>query len=446
MTIAGALPYEKFQQIIDDELAEAKKLIQAGTKRTEVYKIRCEKNAKGAAEKPDRPERPRPEEDKTVWNVPVSEGDPIKGPATALVTLVMFSDFQCPYCKRVEDTVAQVEKEYKDKVRVVWKDNALPFHKRARPAATLAQVAYEEKGDKGFWDAHNALFESAPKLEDADLEAVAKKIGLSWDKVKKAIDDDKYAAKLQASADLAKKLNANGTPHFFANGVRIKGAQPFDAFKKVIDAQLAVADALVKKGIAPDKVYEEIMKGAEEPGVKKVDPPTADNPFKGGAAAKLVIQQFSDFQCPYCRRVEETVDQIQKTYGNKVKIVWRNMPLPFHKDARPAAEAACEAFAQKGADGFWKFHNKLFEAAGSGGVGRDVLEKIAQEIGLDMNKFKKALDENTHKDKIEADIAAAKKAGISGTPAFVIGTQFLSGAQPFDAFKKAIDEELKKVK
>jgi protein-disulfide isomerase len=448
VTLSGAQPFDKFKEVIDAQLAEAQKLIASGTKPSEVYVTLTNKNQKAAPERPDS-KREAPEEDTSVWKVPVNADDPVKGPKDALVTLIIFSDYQCPFCKRVEDTLKQVLEAYPNDVRIVWKDNALPFHPRAKPAAVLGRIAYEKKGDKGFWEAHNALFESAPKLEDDDLKAIAEKLGLSWDTVKAAIDNpnSKQNQKIDQSMDQAADFQARGTPHFFINGVRLSGAQPLDKFKAAIDAQLAKAKALVAKGVPKAKIYEEITKEGKEPEApekKELPAPDASSPFKGGANAKVVIQEFSEFQCPFCKRVTPTLKELEKEYGNKIKIVWRHLPLPFHKDAPLAAEAAQEAFAQKGNAGFWAMHDKLFEAQGSeGAFSRENLEKYAGEIGLDVAKFKAALDSNKHKAKVDADAEIASKAGINGTPGFVINGYYLSGAQPTAAFKKIINKALK---
>jgi protein-disulfide isomerase len=291
------------------------------------------------------------------------------------------------------------------------------------------------------------MFASAPKLEDADLKAVSEKVGISWDAVKTAIDQNKFADKIDQSMDLASDFQARGTPHFFINGVRLSGAQPLDKFKTVIDEQLAIAKGLVAKGTPKSKIYEEVTKNGKEPPPperKMVAAPDASSPFKGGANAKVVIQEFSEFQCPFCKRVGPTLKEIEKEYGNRVKIVWRHLPLPFHKDAPLASEAAQEVFAQKGNAAFWQFHDKLFESQGSaGGLERANLEKIAQEVGVDMTKFKAALDTHKHKAKVEADAKIGNEAGINGTPAFVINGYYLSGAQPAAAFKKIINKALK---
>ena len=449
VTLSGAQPFDKFKEIIDQQLAEAKKLVASGTKPTDVYVALTNKNQQAQPEQAKKPAaKGAPEEDdKSVWKVPVLADDPIRGPKDALVTMIVFSEFQCPFCKRVEDTLKQVTEAYPNDVRLVWKDNTLPFHNRAKPAAILGRVAYSKKGDKGFWDAHDAMFASAPKLEDDDLKAVSEKLGLGWDTVKTAIDQNKYTDKLDQSMDLASDFQARGTPHFFINGVRLSGAQPFEKFKALIDEQLNLAKAVVAKGTPKAKVYEEITKNGKEPPPpekKQIAAPDASSPFKGGANAKVVIQEFSEFQCPFCKRVGPAIKEIEKEYGNRIKIVWRHLPLPFHKEAPLAAEAAQEMFAQKGNAAFWQFHDKLFESqAAPGGLERANLEKIAQELGADMTKFKAALDTNKHKAKVNADAKAGNDAGINGTPAFVINGYYLSGAQPAAAFKKIINKALK---
>jgi protein-disulfide isomerase len=448
VTLSGAQPFDKFKEVIDQQLAEAKKLVGSGTKPADVYVALTNKNQQAQPNQPKKPAKEAPEEDdKSVWKVPVFPDDPIRGPKDALVTMILFSEFQCPFCKRVEDTLKQVSEAYPNDVRIVWKDNTLPFHNRAKPAAILGRVAYAKKGDKGFWDAHDAMFASAPKLEDDDLKAISEKLGLGWDTVKTAIDQNKYTDKLDQSMDLAADFQARGTPHFFVNGVRLSGAQPFDKFKALIDEQLTLAKAVVAKGTPKAKVYEEITKNGKEPPPpekKQVALPDASSPFKGGANAKVVIQEFSEFQCPFCKRVGPTLKEIEKEYGNRIKIVWRHLPLPFHKEAPLASEAAQEMFAQKGNAAFWQFHDKLFESqATPGGLERANLEKIAQELGADMTKFKAALDTNKHKAKVDADAKAGNDAGINGTPAFVINGYYLSGAQPAAAFKKIINKALK---
>lgn len=443
--LSGAQPFDKFKETIDKELSKAQAKIASGVSKDKIYVEMSKENFKAPAPKKDDEEEGEKEDTKTVWKVPVGNS-PVLGKKDAPVTIIEFSDFQCPYCKRVEDTLKKVTETYADKVRLVWKHEPLPFHPRAEPAAELSLEARAQKGEKGFWDAHHKLFEIQPKLEDADLEKAAADLGLSVDKVKAAIKDKKYKKEIDADAELGDDVQASGTPHFFINGRRLVGAQPFEKFQKMIDEELKKFEDQKGKVKAAD-YYDSLMKeakGAPEPEKKVAPPVPAGSPYKGGEKAKVVIQEWSDFQCPFCGRVEGTVNEILKNYGDKVKFVWRDKPLPMHQDAPLAGEAAREALKQKGSDGFWKMHDKMFQNQQK--LKREDLEGYAKEIGLDEAKFKAALDSHVHKAAMDVDDKAGTDIGISGTPAFLINGYYVSGAQPYQKFKKLIDRALAEAK
>jgi protein-disulfide isomerase len=447
VTLSGAQPFERFKAVIDEQLKLADEMVKKGTAKKDVSAKLTKQNFKDAPAPDQADKKQPPADDTTVWKVPVADDDPSRGPKDALVTIVMWSDYQCPFCGRVEPTLKQLEEKFGKDLRVVWKDNALPFHKEAKPAATLARAAYEKGGDDLYWKAHDLLFENQKTLGTETYKTIASKLGLSPDAVLKAIQENKYAAKIDASMDLATELNARGTPHFFINGRRLSGAQPLPKFEELVNAQLKIAQDLVKAGTPRANVYAELMKkakGPQEPEKREVAAPTKDNPSKGKPNAKVVIQIFSDFECPFCSRVLPTIKELEEQYGDQVQFVWRNMPLPFHKAAVPAAEAAQEVYVQKGADAFWKYHDLLF--ANQKALLQPDLEKHAQTLGVDMDKFKKALETRVHQKQVEKDMEVARKAGVSGTPAFTINGYFLSGAQPAGAFKKLIDLALKEGK
>ncbi len=445
VSVSGAQPLEKFVEVIDAQLEKARALAERGVPATQIYPKLVDDQLEEAPA--PTAERTPPPPDLTVWKIPVYPDDPKRGGRAPLVTIVEFSDFQCPFCKRVNPTLERVLQEYGDDVQIVWKDNPLGFHPRAVPAARLARTAYQSLGDAGFWKVHDALFLSQPALEDADLIRIGRDAGLSEWRAKQALTTTTHEKKMDQSADLSQDFNARGTPHFFVNGVRVKGAQPFHEFKRVIDEQLAKANALLANGVPRTQIYAVTMKGAQAPpppATKNVGPPPADAPSRGNPKARVVIQVFSDFQCPFCSRVEPTLDEVLQKHGRDVRIVWRHLPLPFHKDAPLAAEAAIEVYRQKGDTAFWKYHEKLFAGQKSPGLSRQNLEQYAVEIGgIDLDEFQAALDTRRHKARVEADIEVARKAGISGTPASVVNTTFVSGAQPYGAFRKAIHQALK---
>jgi len=235
--MVGAEPLEVFKEIIDSQLAAAKNLIASGTPARQVYALLSAMNAADALAKL---------EDKTEWSVPVLKSDPARGPASAPVTLVLFSDFQCPSCRRVDGTLARLEWKYGTNLRVVWKDYPQPFHDRALLAAVLARVALYQNGTKGFWQAHRALFAGQEDLSDRALKSIAKGLKLPWVRVQTAHDKGRFNRVFKESEDLAKMLKVNGTPCAFVNGQRLAGAVPFEKFVEVIDSKLAKARAMAE--------------------------------------------------------------------------------------------------------------------------------------------------------------------------------------------------------
>lgn len=165
---------------------------------------------------------------------------------------------------------------------------------------------------------------------------------------------------------------------------------------------------------------------------------TAGRPERGGGAkATVTIVEFSDYQCPFCKRGEDSVQKVIDTYGDKVRVVFRNYPLPFHERARPAAEASLCANAQ---GKFWEYNKKLF--ANQNALGDDNLKQYAKDLGLDTAKFDECYAKKPYSADIDKDLADGVMAGVNGTPAFFINGRSLSGAQPFEKFKEVIDEEL----
>jgi len=394
-------------------------------------------SAPSVAQRPTTPQsRPRLA-DSTVFRLPI-EDSPVRGPADALVTLVEFSDYQCPYCRQAHATVSQVEKKYAGKLRLVMKQFPLPFHPQARPAA-LAAIAAGMQGR--YWEMHDRLFAS-PQLDPDTLERYAKEIGLDVARWKRDQQDPKVAAIIQRDMDLATNVNVSGTPAFFVNGRRLPGgAAPLDAFTALIDEEMAKAELLVRQGTPAAQVYARIQEKAvasaiPPPVVKKVDAP-ADLPSFGPPMAKVTIVEWSDFQCPYCARSAPLVEQIRQAYPKDVRFVFRNYPLPMHPDAPLAARAGVAAQAQ---GKFWQMHDWMY--AHQHELDRASLEKAAVSLGMDLGKFKAALDSPATEARVTADMQAAQGAGVSATPTFFVNGREHVGGMPFDSLKGEIDKEI----
>jgi protein-disulfide isomerase len=164
------------------------------------------------------------------------DGAPFVGAPDAPVTIVEFSDFHCPFCQRAEDTIGQILSRYGDRVRVIWRDYPVDnLHPQARKAHEAARCA----ADQGkFWPYQKALFAGSPKQPD-QLPAVAQDTGLDLASFKECVAGGKHQAAVQKDVEEGKRLDVTGTPTFFINGRVLVGAQPLEAFVRVIDDELA---------------------------------------------------------------------------------------------------------------------------------------------------------------------------------------------------------------
>ncbi|RIK99317.1 MAG: hypothetical protein DCC71_20480 [Proteobacteria bacterium] len=164
-----------------------------------------------------------------------------------------------------------------------------------------------------------------------------------------------------------------------------------------------------------------------------------DAPIRGDQNAQVTIVAFSDFQCPFCNRVNPTLAKLLETYPGKVRVAFKHMPLRIHPDA-PAAHAAAEAAHRQGK--FWEMYDLIF--ANQRELSPAKFREYAQQLGLDLAKFDKDVADAAVKQKIDADMKEADKLGVAGTPAFFINGKYLSGAQPYENFQKLVDEALAK--
>jgi protein-disulfide isomerase len=180
--------------------------------------------------------------------------------------------------------------------------------------------------------------------------------------------------------------------------------------------------------------------GPKRPDPKEVyDIKLGDSPVRGSDSAKITIVEWADFQCPFCVRVNPTLEQIEKEYGDKVRFAFKHLPLSMHAKARGAHQAA-EAAHRQGK--FWEMHDRIF--ASPKDLSPATYLRYANEMGLDIDRYNSDYSSTSVRKAIDENLAAATKLGVSGTPSFFVNGRFLSGAQPYGSFARVIDEELAK--
>lgn len=166
-----------------------------------------------------------------------------------------------------------------------------------------------------------------------------------------------------------------------------------------------------------------------------------DLPSRGPANAEVTLQVFSDFECPFCAKAAPALNALAADYGARLRIVFRNYPLPAHRHARLAAAAALEVYVQRGGAAFFRMHDALF-AASPAGLDGGVLERLAAAEKVDPTRFRRALTSGAHDARIDADMAAGDLAGIEGTPAFLVNDWYGFGAFPYPILHAAVARAL----
>ena len=173
----------------------------------------------------------------------------------------------------------------------------------------------------------------------------------------------------------------------------------------------------------------------------RVPRPNAANPSLGAPNAPVVIQIWSDFECPFCADMQPVLSELLTSYAGRVRLVWHDYPLPMHMHARLAANAGREAYAQGGASAFWKFHDAVYTAP-EGQLSADKLSEFGKRAGLDDARLQAALTSQRHDAEITEDVNSGNAIGVEGTPAFLVNDYFFVGSVPLEILRVIVDRAL----
>jgi protein-disulfide isomerase len=301
-------------------------------------------------------------------------------------------------------------------------------------AITAGEV--EEAAKKDLTKLNNDYTRNAYQARRGALESLIVKRLVAAQAKAKGVDEEAFVDG-EISARIQKPAEAEVKAFFDKNQDKMRGA-PYEMMKPRIEEYLTNQ----KKSEVGQKYIEElktknkvaILLAEPEPDRVQVE---AKGPSMGPNDAKVTIVEFSDFQCPFCSRAKETVDKVMTDYKGKVRLVFRDYPLPFHDKATKAAEAGQCANDQKK---FWEMHDYMF--ANQSGLDVDKLKAAAKTKGLDAKKFDECLDTGKFASSVQENLKAGQALGVEGTPHFFINGRVLSGAQPYEKFKEVIDSEL----
>jgi len=240
----------------------------------------------------------------------------------------------------------------------------------------------------------------------------------------------------EVSAKISPVTDQEIETYYQANKTRYPG----DNYRQTIQSQLENQrrGARQQAFIQALRAQANIVINLKPPPIYRADVSAGGAPIRGSANAPVTIIEFSDFHCPYCKKVQPTLSRILSEYGDRVRLAYRDFPLDqLHPSARKAAEAARCANDQ---GKFWEFHDKLY--GGGTDASPETLTRLGREIDMDVVAFQQCLSTGKHRSDIDRDIQEASSLGVTGTPGFFINGRLISGAQPYEGFAQVINEEL----
>lgn len=370
----------------------------------------------------------------------------VKGDPNAPVTIIEFTDYQCPFCQRhAQETLPTIMEEMVDAGQVYYILKDLPLeniHPAARAAANAARCA----GDQGaYWEMHEALFANQSQWGSGETDTnqslidLGVSLGLDEASFTACVANQTYDSQVMDNQQEALSLGVGGTPFFFVNGYPLDGARPLEHFQ--IAVRLASEGTLAEAYVSQSPPTPSAPPTPSGP----VDV-SLDNGFGiGDPNAPVQIVEFTDYQCPFCNRHHlQTYPQLLEQYINtgQVYYVVKDFPLTsIHPQAFLASEAAWCAGEQRAQA---EMADLLFATQGEWGSDEaaNLFTEYAGTLGLDAAAFRECLDSGKYTDVVDSNLQQGIGLGITGTPTFFINGNILVGAYPIDAFAQAIEQAL----
>jgi protein-disulfide isomerase len=311
------------------------------------------------------------------------------------VEIVLFSDFQCPFCAQFARSVRELQTAGVEGVTttVTFRHFPLVIHPKAL-LAHRAAVAAAEQGK--FWEMHDLLFANQHRAQRGDLLGYAGTLGLDVERFRRDLDSDRIEQIIEADKADGQQRRVNGTPTFYVNGREYSGNRSFDQLKQIIQA--------------------------EQRRVRVLSEISDSSMSRGPADAPVTLEVFADLESPVSRPAVSVLNDLMKRYPSEIRLQFRNFPLAFHPRAALAHEAAVVA-AKDGR--FWEFAGYLLDHPDSSSQ-RDLIA-LAGRLGLDETAFAATLSDHRYAARVDADLQAGLRKGIRGSPAILVNGRRIDG-------------------
>ena len=363
--------------------------------------------------------------------LPLGEA-PFLGRGAAKVTMVLFTEFQCQYSRRVLGSLMELFEGYEDgDLRLVFMNFPLDLHPLAVPAAKAALAAHEQ-GE--FWAYHDLLFNNQNRFEPESLLEYAETLGLQMHAFRDAMSREEYDDRITNEQSVGAQLGVRGTPSFLINGRLVMGSKSAADFRQIVDEEIHEANALIAAGVPLTEIHR--MRVEANLTGEDVNHPAEATVTESGAA-RVQLAVFADFTDPRYQPLAQTLSRLMAELGESLDVSFTSVV----DVSDPRAVLTSAAFRAAQAQERWpEFHAALVETGDA--VDRETLLAVAQTIGLDLDLFLQVLDDQSSAQLAQAELEVAQRRGVVATPAVFIGGQRLVGSVPYGDLRELIDAEL----
>ena len=375
--------------------------------------------------------------------LPVLGSEPIWGTRNATLTWVVFGDLDCPHTRRAWRALEIVKASFGDDLRIVFRHRPLREHPNALEAARVLAGLAQRRGSRAFFDVLHRVAQGEASLTPEHLAAELEAAGYGDLKLSELRAEGEHA--VSVDLQLAGQFAVKSTPFSFLNGLPIDGERSALELEPLLFGEQRSATWLSAAGVPAAALYatrtSTNLIGVGDTAEARQCAPVGNSPAIGPADALVTLVEFADFECQFCKRVEPTLEALLARYPRTLRLVWKDYPLPQHKEALLLANFAAEAQRRGSRKGFWSVHDAIFAAPDT--LDDALLGAIAGKAGLDGTLLLSAAHAGVHDAGIRADMALGQKLGVTGTPSFFANGRPVQGALDLPQFDALIREELK---
>jgi protein-disulfide isomerase len=354
---------------------------------------------------------------KSVKDLDLSHS-PLRGNVQAPITIIEFSDMECPFCAKVSPTLKELMDQYPGQIKWIFKNFPLSFH----ADSALAHRAALAAGRQGkFWEMHDSIFAHQRALKRDDLIETARGLNLDMARFMADLDDKALQEAVESDIKDGAELNVTGTPTFFIGGKEYSGARSLDQFRSILEKQLPLSAG---NGAQP-------LSAADAQAVHVI--------AVGSADAPVTLTWYSDLASHLTLQATLQLRDLLNRYPGKIRVLFKNRPLESHADAMRLHEAALAADAQ---DKFWQMHDLIIANPQKGD--KATLLSYALRLGLDVKRFEADLDGGRYQQEIRRDLAEARSREVLGAPVFFVNSIRIDGLRPQEVMNDIVAVELAK--